>query len=497
MNILLVYPNSPLDTFWSFTESLRILGKKAAFPPLGLLTVAAMLPKSWQKKLVDMNVEELTDEHIKWADYVFLGATITQKSSAHEVILRCMLLDTKIVLGGPILDIGFEHFGMVDHMVCGEAEGILSNFLSDLQGGCAKRVYEPEPGQFPDIGLSPVPLWELIDIGNYVSLSAQYSRGCPHECEYCNVWVLNGRNPRPKRPEQFIAEIQAIYDTGFRGPVFVADDNLISNRPRVKMMLPELIRWQMAREYPFRFTTEADIILADDQVLMDLMVDAGFNAVFLGLETPSKASLEGCNKMQNVKRNIPVCVERVLQSGLQVYTGLMVGFDQDPPTIFDDQIAFVQKARIPVAMAGILTVPPKSLLQKRLLKEGRLLPKTTSGNNTSIDLDFVPIMDPDVLVLGYKRVMQTIYSPKAFYERVCRFLAKYDATKKVKRKMDAGTLSAFARLIWYIGIMADWQTKLYFWKTLFVALLKNPRAFSEAMTLWAYRAHFNKVANEL
>lgn len=304
---------------------------------------------------------------------------LTQKESVEKIINRCNKLGVKVIAGGPLFTTGYEEFNGVDHFVVGEAEGIFPRFSDDLSRGCVEKIYTSDVR--PDITRTPIPLWGLINQGDYVSLSMQYSRGCPYDCEFCDIIVMNGRVPRVKSTEQFLKEISAIHKTGFRGMVLVVDDNFIGNKVKVKAMLPELIRWQEENGCPFTFSTEASINLADDEELMELMVNAGFDQVFLGIETPSPAGLAECGKVQNENRDMVASVKRIQRYGLHPLGGFIVGFDSDHESIFEDQIRFIQEAGIVVAMVGLLQALPKTRLYKRLAKEGRIL-KASSGNNT-------------------------------------------------------------------------------------------------------------------
>jgi len=492
MKVLFVYPEYP-DTFWSFKHILKFISKKAAFPPLGLLTVAAMLPKDWEKKLIDMNVSALKDRDIKWADCVFIGAMITQIESAREVIRRCNKLGVKVIAGGPVFTTGYEEFEGVDHFVLGEAEVTLPLFMEDFQKGCAKHVYVSDAR--PDITHTPVPLWELIKVDHYVAMPVQYSRGCPFDCEFCDIIVMNGRVPRTKTTTQVIREFKAIYRTGFRGSLFIVDDNFIGNKTKVKKeLLPKVTRWQKKTKYPFTLLTEASLNLSDDEELMHMMVEAGFNKVFVGLETPVEESLAECNKFQNRNRDMAAAVKRIQHSGLQVLGGFIVGFDNDPPSIFESQINFIQKSGVVTAMVGVLTALPKTRLHNRLKAEGRLL-KTSSGNNTDGSLNFVPKMDTEVLVNGYHQILETIYSPKQYYERISTFLDEYQPPKRKRRMIRFSELNAFVRSIWYLGVIG--KSKRYYWKFITKAMFKYRRAFPEAAILTIYGLHYRKVTEEL
>jgi radical SAM superfamily enzyme YgiQ (UPF0313 family) len=492
MKILLVYPEYP-DTFWSFKHALSFISKKAAFPPLGLLTIAAMLPERWDKKLVDMNVSILKDEDVQWADYVFISAMITQKESAKEVINRCNRCGVKVVAGGPVFTTGHEEFAGVDHFILGEAETALPQFLEDLQKECAKRIYASN--ERPDITHTPVPLWELINIGDYVTIPVQYSRGCPYDCEFCDIVIMNGHLPRTKTPSQLLQEFSAVYETGFRGSVFIVDDNFIGNKAKVKKMLPEIAQWQKSRQYPFWLLTEASLNLADDEELVGLMIKAGFDKVFIGLETPNEESLAECNKLQNKNSDMVAAVKKIQNHGMQVLGGYIVGFDNDPPSIFDRQIEFIQKAGVVVAMVGILDALPKTRLYERLKTEGRLL-TASSGNNTDLSINFVPRMDISILLEGYKKILQKIYSPEKYCERVVNFFKEYKPPRKRKR-ITASEIGAFVKSVWRIGITGRKEERRYYWRLLAISAIKHRSLFSEAIVLQIYGFHFRKIVDGL
>jgi len=493
MNILMVYPEF-LVTFWSWKHLLKFVGKKAAFPPLGLLTVAAMLPE-WNKKLVDLNVCKLDDKEIEWADYVFVSAMMTQKDSTREVIARCKKLGTPVVLGGPILELGYEEFPDVSHFILGEVENTLAEFADDLMAGTAKKIYPAK--NFPDISTSPIPLWSLINTNDYACMLVGFVRGCPFKCAFCNIAALNGRIPRAKSSDQFISELQAIYRTGFRGGVMLTDDNFIGNKKRVREMLPSLIRWQIAHGYPFDFTVEADITIADDSELMNMMRRAGFKKVFLGLETPNKESLIECGKLQNSSRDLAACVKKIQNHGLITLSGFIVGFDNDnPETIFDQHFEFYQKTGIVFPMIGILQAQKCTELFERMQKEGRLQ-KVATGNNTDCYPNFISKMPVEVLVRGYKELVKKTYYPKAYYERIAVFLREYNTTNMVVRKLSKTGLWAFVRSVWWIGVRGGPITSYYYWKTLLLAFCKYRPAFPEAVANQIYGWHFRKIAKSI
>jgi len=491
VKILLVYPQYP-DTFWSFRHALKFVSKKAAFPPLGLLTVAAMLPGEWEKKLVDMNVTRLTDEDIKWADYVFISAMVVQRSSVKEVITRCKKLDTKIVAGGPLFTTGYEEFDGVDHFILGEAEVTLLPFLKDLEEGCARHIYTSN--QRPGISKTPIPLWSLINMKNYSSMNVQYSRGCPFNCEFCDIIILNGHKPRTKDKEQMLAELEALYRRGWRGGVFIVDDNFIGNKKKLKFeILPAIIEWGKRKKYPFALSTEASINLADDEELMKLMVDAGFNAVFIGIETPNEESLVECAKSQNQNRDLVASVKKIQNYGLEVQGGFIVGFDSDPLSIFKNQISFIQKSGIVTAMVGLLNAPPGTRLYQRLKKENRLI-KAFTGNNTDCSLNFIPKMNYETLINGYKHILNTIYSPGQYYERVKTFLREYKPRGEIASRLQFQHIRAFVKSIWFLGIRE--KGRRYYWKLFLSTLLKQPRKFPLSISLSVYGYHFRKVVEK-
>jgi len=490
LKILLVYPQYP-DTFWSFKHALKFISKKAPFPPLGLLTVAAMLPGEWEKKLVDMNVTALSDEDIRWADYVFISAMVVQRDSVKETITRLKKLSTKIVAGGPLFTTGHEEFDGVDHFVLGEAEVTLHSFLEDLDKGCAKPIYASN--ERPDISETPIPLWSLINMKHYSSMNVQYSRGCPYNCEFCDIIILNGHEPRTKDKDQIVNELEALYSRGWRSGVFIVDDNFIGNKKKLKAeTLPAIIEWSKRRKHPFNFSTEASINLADDEELMRFMTEARFNQVFVGIETPNEESLVECNKLLNQDRDLVASVKKIQNCGLEVQGGFIVGFDSDPISIFRSQISFIQKSGIVTAMVGLLNAPPGTRLYQRLKKENRLL-KSFSGDNTDYSINFIPKMNYETLINGYKHILNTIYSPKQYYERVWTFLKEYKPRKgDGVSRLRFHHIEGFIKSVWFIGIRG--KGRRYYWKLLISTLLKHPRSFPLSVILSVFGFHFRKVA---
>lgn len=492
MKILLVYPEYP-DTFWSFRHALKFIGKKAAFPPLGLLTVAAILPVTWEKRLVDMNVQPLSEQALAWADFVFISAMTIQRESVKDILARCRELGVKSLVGGPLFTSSPAEFDFADHLVLGEAEITLPLFLADLERGQARHIYGASG--FADVDKTPIPLWNLVNLKKYSAMNLQYSRGCPFDCEFCDITQLFGRRPRTKTTEHVIKELSALYSRGWRGGVFFVDDNFIGDKRKLRHeILPAIIEWQEGKGYPFELFTEASIDLADEPQLLDLMVKAGFEEVFIGIETPhDEGLLESC-KVQNRNRDLIASVKRIQQAGIQVQGGFIVGFDSDPPSIFERQIRFIQESGIVTAMVGILTVLCGTRLYRRLLREGRLL-GNASGNNMAVSLNFIPSMNPDILINGYRSIITTIYSPKEYYRRVTCFLREYRPLYKGRLRLKSGYCGALFKSVFVLGVLG--KERLQFWKLFFWSLATKPRLFPLAITLAIYGYHFRKITDKI
>ena len=488
MKVLLLYPKFP-DTFWSFKHALKFIHKQASLPPLGLLTVAAMLPKPWAKRLVDLNVSQLREKDLAWADLVFISGMIAQRDSAVGLIARCRAAGKRMVAGGPLFTLGHEQFPEVDHFVLNEAEATLPEFLRDLETGSARRVYAS--AAFPDLRQTPAPLWELADLRRYASMSLQFSRGCPFDCEFCNITSMFGHRPRTKTTVQVIAELDGLVRLGWRGGVFFVDDNFIGNKRVLKEdLLPALIQWQKGTS-GVPFFTEASINLADDDELMRLMVEAGFNQVFIGIETPEEANLAECNKGQNRGRDLVADVNRIQRAGLEVQGGFIVGFDHDTPGSFQRQIEFIQKSGIVTAMVGLLQAMPGTKLYHRLHREGRLLGRTT-GDNVDGTTNFVPQMNTETLREGYRSILDHIYSPGPYYQRIRTFLREY-GPPKISSAVNWRSLVAFVHANFRLGVLG--RERFHYWRLLLWTFLHRPSQFSLAVTLSIYGHHFRKVSH--
>jgi len=492
MNILLVYPQYP-DTYWSFKHALKFISKKASNVPLGLITVAALLPENWNKRLTDINVSRLRDEDIKWADYVFISAMSVQLASVKQIIGRCMQLNAKMVAGGPLFTEEYEQFPEIDHLVLNEAEITLPLFLEDLENDRPEKIYRSD--KFADITKSPLPDYSLLKSGKYATAGIQYSRGCPFDCEFCDITALFGRHVRTKTTNQIITELNQLLHIGWRGSVFFVDDNFIGHKKKLKKeLLPAIISWMQSNNNPFFFITEASINLSDDKKLMDLMVKSGFAKVFVGIETPEETCLMECNKLQNNNRDLIESVNIIQRYGMEVYGGFIVGFDNDPPNIFQRQIDFIQKSGIITAMVGLLNAPRLSKLYRRLQKEGRIIDQFT-GDNTDYSINFIPVMDKNELLKGYQKIIQDIYSCKAYYARVLTFLKQYDPPSFSVEPLSFNRLMALIKSIIYIGILK--KESIYFWKIISWSIFNKPKTFPLAVTYSIYGYHFRRVFRDV
>jgi radical SAM superfamily enzyme YgiQ (UPF0313 family) len=487
MKVLLVNPEFP-DTYWSFRHALPFEGKRSAFPPLGLLTVSALLPSDWERRLVDLNVQSLKTSDIDWADMVFTGGMLVQKDSLRQVVKRSKAQGKRVVVGGPYVTTTIEDLPDADQIFVGEAETTLPQFVKDLAAGVAKRRYQAV--ERPPLSATPLAHFHLANLKRYSAMCVQYSRGCPFSCEFCDIIEIYGRVPRTKSNQQMLAEFEALRDLNWRGTVFIVDDNFIGNKKNVRQLLPALAAWQKQNGYPFSLLTESSVNLADDEPLLADMREAGFRRVFLGIETPVEESLKEAQKSQN-RGNLLESVKKIQSYGMEVMAGFIVGFDNDPEDVFERQIDFIRKSAIPLAMVGLLNALPDTQLWKRLKREGRLLGEA-SGNNTICDLNFKTHMDPATLIHGYQSIMRTIYAPREYYQRAL------DSMKRTAQEFVApqhyslvDAVTAFTRVLLKLGII-DRERK-EFWRFFTHALVKHHDKVAETLRLAAMGYHFRKL----
>ncbi|MFC2023462.1 B12-binding domain-containing radical SAM protein [Chloroflexota bacterium] len=487
MKILLVYPRFA-DALWAYKSALKFVGKRASSPPLGLLTVAAMLPEHWTKRLVDMNAGDLSDEDIQEADLVFLSAMIAQQDSTRKVIARCQEYGTRIIAGGPLfsgtppdLDLG-----NIDHIVVGEAETSLPSLLEDMERGCARRLYTSE--EWTDVGETPIPLWSLVNMEYYSLMALQFARGCPYDCEFCNVVTLDGHRPRVKGRAQMLDELDALYQHGWRGHVFVCDDNLLGNQHEIRaQFLPAIAEWMQANEYPFVLTAAVSIDLADHEDVMRAMVRAGFDRVTVGIESPDQQSLAECAKVQNRGRDMVSSVKKIQSHGLEVQGGFIVGFDSDPTSIFQEQIDFIQESGIVTAMVSLLFAFPGTRLYRRLEREDRLLSIELEESAYGV-IDFVPKMALEILLAGHKQILLTIYSPRNYFERLKAFLDTHDPAGKHGEKLKLEHIKLFLKSSWLLGLRDSGRR--YYSALLAFTLRHHPRSLPMSVRLAVTGYHF-------
>jgi radical SAM superfamily enzyme YgiQ (UPF0313 family) len=489
MKVLLVNPEFP-DTYWSFRHALPFEGKRCAFPPLGLLTVSALLPQSWERRLVDLNVQKLKASDIEWADMVFATAMLVQKDSLRDVVRQAKARGKKVVLGGPYVTTTIEDLPEADHIFLGEAETTLPIFIEDLARGEAKRTYQA--AERPPLSATPMAHFELANLKRYSAMSVQYSRGCPFSCEFCDIIEIYGRVPRTKSNQQMIAEFDALYKLNWRGTLFIVDDNFIGNKKNVRLLLPDIAKWQKEHGFPFSLITESSLNLADDEALLANMRDAGFRRVFIGIETPVEESLHEAQKSQN-RGDLLSSVKKIQSYGMEVMAGFIVGFDNDPLDIFERQIDFIRKSAIPLAMVGLLNALPETQLWKRLEREGRLLGEA-SGNNTVCTLNFKTRMDPALLVKGYQSIMQTIYSPREYYERVLASMKRTAQQFSEPQHYNViNALASLTRVLVRLGVIDSERKE--FWRFFTRTLFKHHTRVAESLRLAAMGYHFRKLSD--
>jgi radical SAM superfamily enzyme YgiQ (UPF0313 family) len=490
MKILMIYPQNP-DSFWSFKHVLRLVSKRSAFPPLGLLTVAAMLPADWPVKLIDLNVERLKDSDLRWADYVMLSAMIVHTDSVKEIVTRCNALHRPIIAGGPLFTTGHRNFPSIQHFVLGEAEDLIPQLTSDLLAGTARPLYRAAAP--PDITRRVVPRWDLIDFKHYVTMAVQFSRGCPCDCEFCDIIIMNGRVPRTKTPTQLIGELETLRLQGWKDMVFLVDDNFIGDKKCTKALLREIIAWRRRVRPGMGFFTEASVNLADDPELCDLMARAGFKKVFVGIETPLAESLQECHKLHNQGRDLVESVKTLQRAGMEVMGGFIVGFDSDQQDVFKRQFDFIQRSGVVTAMVGLLQALPQTRLYHRLLREGRLETAAT-GNNTQAVLNFKTKLNREFLQAGYRDLMKKLYEPKAYYQRIRTFLDQH-RPRGPHVRLSPADLRAFLKSFWLLGIAE--RGRHNYWRFFWSTVIRHPNQLRCAVELAVIGYHFRRVASRL
>jgi radical SAM superfamily enzyme YgiQ (UPF0313 family) len=494
MKVLLVYPWFP-DTYWSFRHALSFYGKRSFFPPLGLLTISSLLPPHWERRLIDMNVEPLMPADIAWADVVFVSAMHVQRASLQQVCELAKAYGKKVVVGGPYASICADELTLADHIFIGEAEQTLPEFIRDLDRDEARHIYKAI--ERPTLSSSPLPDFRLVNLKYYSAMSVQYSRGCPFNCEFCDIIEIYGRVPRTKSNQQILRELDVLFRAGWRETGFIVDDNFIGNKKNVRQLLPELAEWSERHHHPFSFVTEASINLADDDELLQFMRRAGFCRVFIGIETPVEESLKLARKGQNTRRDLLDSIRKIQSQGIEVMGGFIIGFDNDPEDIFEQQINFIRDSAIPLSIVSLLAAIPQTQLWRRLEREGRLLGFDHTGNNTDCSLNFVPKIDAARLVAGYKTVLHTIYNPREYYQRSLTCLAQVHrdgAPTGGRTEFTLNDLLSVFRIVLVLGIWD--QARSEFWRYMLCVFSEHRKKIVQGIVLAAMGYHFRKLTEE-
>lgn len=491
LKAVLVWPKFP-GSYWSFAGMMELLPEKVVMPPLGLITIASLCPPDWTLRLVDEALEELTDEDILWADLVMVGGMEVQKDGIHEVLKRARRLGRRTIVGGPCASSSPERIrGLADHVVVGEPDEVFGEIAAALEAGTASALYEITDK--PDVTHSPVPRFDLLKLKSYASMSIQFSRGCPFQCEFCDIIILYGRKPRTKLPQQVLAELDALLSLGWQKQVFMVDDNFIGNHARALELCVELEKWQVKHDFPVMFYTEASMDLAKKSALMDAMVKANFFYVFLGIESPSAEALRETHKFQNLAMDPVSCVDLIHERGLWVTGGFIVGFDSDTDDIFDRQIEFIERTAIPWAILNCLHAMPGTALHDRMQKEGRLLAESASSGDT-MPCNFRTKLSPLDLLRGQAKTLRAVYEPKAFFERAWRSMESWKTKKNqraARQPNGFGIAAIVMRSIWQQGIKSDYRSA--YWKYLFRILTHyslNPAKIWMAATVMISGHHF-------
>lgn len=487
MRVLLLYPLFP-KSFWSFEKTLALVDCKALMPPLGLITVAAILPQEWEFKLVDHNIQEITESDWDWAELVVISGMIVQKNDMLIQIAAAKKRDKLVAVGGPYATTSPQEVESADFLVLDEGEITLPLFIAAIERGDRTGVFRST--EKPAVTDTPIPRYDLLDLNAYDNMSVQFSRGCPFQCEFCDIIVLYGRKPRTKAPEQLLAELECIYNLGWRGAVFMVDDNFIGNKRNVKLLLSELKIWMAEKGYPFGITTEASVDLAQDDELLKLMVECNFKKVFVGIETPDQDSLALTSKFQNTRDPLTESIDKITRAGMQVMAGFIIGFDGEKAKAGDRIVQFVEQTEIPLAMFSMLQALPSTALWDRLEKEGRLLNSAANINQTTL-MNFVPTREIEEIATEYVRAFWELYDPAAYLDRVYRYYMKLGDAKNVQSKRPSlKTVRALFLILWKQGLVA--QTRILFWTNLIQVIVKKPRQLEIYLTLCAYLEHFTE-----
>ncbi|MBE9167246.1 DUF4070 domain-containing protein [Pleurocapsales cyanobacterium LEGE 06147] len=487
MRVLLIYPLFP-KSFWSFEKTLALINRKALLPPLGLITVAAILPQEWEFKLVDRNVRQIAESEWNWAELVIISGMIVQKEDLLAQIQEAKRRGKPVAVGGPYSTSLPHEVQDADYLVLDEGEITLPMFVEALERGESSGTFRTT--EKPSVTETPIPRYDLLEFDAYDNMSIQFSRGCPFQCEFCDIIILYGRKSRTKTPVQLIGELEHLYNLGWRGSVFMVDDNFIGNKRNVKLLLKELKVWMEQKNYPFSFTTEASVDLAQDAELMELMVDCNFTVVFLGIETPDSDSLTLTKKFQNTRDPLSESIDKITRAGLRVMAGFILGFDGESTGAGDRLVQFVEQTDIPIAMLSMLQALPNTALWHRLEKEERLYERNSNGNQTTL-MNFVPTRSLEEIAHEYVDAFWRLYEPEKYLDRTLRHFMKLGNPRHSKGIQPRWkVIRALLLLCWRQGVLPKSRWK--FWSNLGKMLRHNPRSVDRYLTVCAYLEHFTE-----
>ncbi len=496
-NVLMIFPRFNQDSFWSLQAVCDIRGARTPAPPLGMLTLAALLPDHWNIRLINRNVEDVQAADLDWANMVMTGGMFPQRVDCLQIINSCQERGKPVVVGGPDAMSSPEVYAHADFLVIGEAEGIIGEFIKAWDLGVRKGRFEGEKFKV-DITRSPIPRFDLINFNHYLYVGIQFSRGCPFNCEFCDIIELFGRVPRSKTNEQMIAELQALYDAGYRGQVDFVDDNLIGNKRALKRFLPVLEEWQKNAGYPFKFSTEASINLADDAELLAMMKRVNFFAIFVGIESPDTATLVATRKKQNTRRSLTESVHKIYGAGMIVIAGFIVGFDTEKDGVAEGMVDCIEATSIPVCMIGLLTALPTTQLTRRLEREGRLLPLDMNlGDQCTAGLNFVTLRQRRDVLRDYKTVLEAVYQPSAYFERVRAFGLRVQPSGNrttAGRSLSSSERVALIQLMWRMTVRSS-GLAWHFWRTFLAIARHNPSALELVVIQMAFYLHLGNFAS--
>jgi len=501
--VLFVYPRFPDASFWNYRATCQLAGARHTAAPLSLITVAALLPAEWPCRLVDRNIEELEADDLAWADMVLTGGMLVQQRDTLRIVALAQSAGKVAVVGGPDATSSPEIYAAADFLVLGEADDLMRTFAEDWLNGVRKGTYRSVT--FPDVTRTPVPRFDLLQLDAYLHIGIQFSRGCPFRCEFCDIIELYGRVPRVKTPGQVLAELDALYARGWRGHVDFVDDNLIGNGRAVKAFLPELRRWQQEHHFPFEFSTEASLNLADDAALLEMLKSAGFFAIFVGIESPDEDTLIHSQKKQNARREIVESVRKIHQAGMWVLAGFIIGFDTERESVAARMIRCIEECNIPVAMVGLLYALPGTQMTRRLASQGRLhanhgsLQSDDGGDQCTASLSFDTLRPPAEVLRDYRSVVDQAYTPANYFRRV-RAVGRALALKDAPYRRSAGTLRRdllFVLRLMFVTGVRDPACRVEFWRTLLDGLLHNPRALRAMCNMIGLYCHMGPFARRV